>query len=182
MSFEQGIDLLSSSVIDHYIQNINIETAGQYYLTILWMPPLVSPVGKVFGVIVNSVLISNVTVTDSSYVDHLSEFIVDLSTGINTLDIVYYQPGPDNYGVYVGAVKLHQLIPLSLSSIMGPISYLTYPLLENATRLMNKIPGGRKVLPFLCFMVNIDELWLYMFHERSYGSRMDRFFSNMQQL
>ena len=102
VSFEQGIDLLSSSTIDHYYQDIKIETSGQYYLSLLWMPPLVSPIGEVFGIIVNSVLVKNVTVTDGNYIDHLTELIVDLSIGVNTLDIVYYKTGPDNYGVYVG--------------------------------------------------------------------------------
>ena len=31
-------------------------------------------------------------------------------------------------------------------------------------KAVNTIPGGRKMLPFLCFLVNIDELWLYQYH------------------
>ena len=45
-----------------------------------------------------------------------------------------------------------------------------------ALRGANRAPGGRKMLPFLCFLINIDELQLYMFHERTYGTRMERFF------
>ena len=45
----------------------------------------------------------------------------------------------------------------------------------------NKIPGGRKMLPFLCFLINIDELQLYMFHERTYGTRMESFFEKLQE-
>ena len=30
--------------------------------------------------------------------------------------------------------------------------------------IMNKVPGGRKMIPFFCFLINIDELWLYQYH------------------
>jgi len=48
--------------------------------------------------------------------------------------------------------------------------------------MMNKIPASRKLLPFLCYLVNIDELWLYMYHENDYGSTMNIFFAAMQTL
>jgi len=47
---------------------------------------------------------------------------------------------------------------------------------------LNKVPGGRKMLPFLCFLVNLDELWLYQYHERFYGNTMDSLFNVMQKL
>ena len=47
---------------------------------------------------------------------------------------------------------------------------------------INKIPGGRKLVPFLCFLVNIDELWLYQYHERNYGSFMGKLFEGVQSL
>lgn len=28
----------------------------------------------------------------------------------------------------------------------------------------NKIPASRKAIPFLCFLVSLDELWLYQYH------------------
>jgi hypothetical protein len=54
-------------------------------------------------------------------------------------------------------------------------------LLENyGIRSVNKIPGSRRISPFLSFLINIDELWLYQYHERDYGSIMSDFFSSMQ--
>ena len=47
------------------------------------MPPLVSPIGKKFGILFNSILIQNITVSDSNYVDHLFEAIVSLKVGTN---------------------------------------------------------------------------------------------------
>jgi hypothetical protein len=54
-------------------------------------------------------------------------------------------------------------------------------LMENAGMAsLNKVPGGRKALPFLCFMANLDELWLYQYHERNYGTTMNDFFATVQ--
>lgn len=47
---------------------------------------------------------------------------------------------------------------------------------------INRIPGNRKWLPFLCYLFNIDELWLYMYHNNDYGSTMNTFFQAMQLL
>ena len=50
-------------------------------------------------------------------------------------------------------------------------------LVENeGVTYINKIPGGRKALPFLGFLINIDELWLYQYHERNYGKVMNALF------
>lgn len=35
---------------------------------------------------------------------------------------------------------------------------------NSAMKAVNKVPGSRKIMPFLCFMVNFDELWLYQYH------------------
>jgi hypothetical protein len=53
---------------------------------------------------------------------------------------------------------------------------------NNVFRIINKIPGGRKISPLLCFLINLDELWLYQYHERDYGSLMNDFFDSMQRL
>ena len=29
---------------------------------------------------------------------------------------------------------------------------------------VNKVPGSRKIIPALCFFINVDELWLYQYH------------------
>ena len=56
-------------------------------------------------------------------------------------------------------------------------------LLDNdGISFVNKIPGGRRALPFLCFLVNIDELWLYQYHERNYGDTMNTLFESIQKL
>jgi hypothetical protein len=56
-------------------------------------------------------------------------------------------------------------------------------LVENIVlETLSRIPGGRKWIPFLCFLFNIDELWLYQYHERDYGETMNSFFQKMQML
>jgi len=51
-----------------------------------------------------------------------------------------------------------------------------------ALKAINKIPGSRKIIPALCFFINIDELWLYQYHERDYGVTMELFFGGIQKL
>jgi hypothetical protein len=53
---------------------------------------------------------------------------------------------------------------------------------NNVFKSINKIPGGRKISPLLCFLINIDELWFYQYHERDYGSLMNDFFDSIQGL
>jgi hypothetical protein len=50
---------------------------------------------------------------------------------------------------------------------------------NRGVKTVNVIPGGRKILPFLCFLINVDELWLYQYHERNYGSVMNEFFRSL---
>ena len=57
--------------------------------------------------------------------------------------------------------------PQSSASSNSTTSYSGFldDLLSNlAITTLNKIPGGRKIIPFLCFLVNLDELWLYQYH------------------
>ena len=77
----------------------------------------------------NSVFVANITVADANYVDHLSEFLVDLNAGTNILDIVHYPDGGDSNGANLGEVKLQRLIGGSLESLLGQLSYVTNPLL-----------------------------------------------------
>jgi len=59
---------------------------------------------------------------------------------------------------------------------------MAFLLYNDGMRAANRVPGGRKSLPFLCFLINIDELWLYQYHERSYGRIMEALFINIQRL
>ena len=66
---------------------------------------------------------------------------------------------------------------------LATLKYLVNVLLTNPGLVfLNRIPGSRKMLPFLCYLVNIDELWLYMYHENNYGTAMNDFFTAMQTL
>ena len=54
-------------------------------------------------------------------------------------------------------------------------------MIENdALQFANKVPGGRKAFPFLTSLINIDELWLYQYHERDYGPLMTTLFETIQ--
>jgi hypothetical protein len=65
---------------------------------------------------------------------------------------------------------------------LGIFSETAVVLLENKwISVLNNIPGSRKALPFLCFLISIDELWLYQYHERYYGGTFATFFGIMQQ-
>lgn len=68
---------------------------------------------------------------------------------------------------------------------LGPTQYqeMIDVLIANRVFLtVNKVPGSRKIIPALCFFINIDELWLYQYHERNYGITMKLFFGNIQKL
>ena len=102
MTLRREFVIYSQKQVQIYKKNIQIENSGKYYLSLLWMPSLSQPIGKVFGVSMNSVLVANITATDGDYVDHLSEFILDLNSGTNTLDIVHYPDGSDTNGANLG--------------------------------------------------------------------------------
>ena len=60
---------------------------------------------------------------------------------------------------------------------------MLHGLLENdGIKIINKVPGGRRLFPFFCYLVNIDELWLYQYHERNYGQVMENLFGSIQKL
>ena len=56
--------------------------------------------------------------------------------------------------------------------------------LENqAIAAGNLIPGSRKILqPLFVFFVNIDDLWLYNYHERKYDIVVASVFDSVQKL
>lgn len=57
---------------------------------------------------------------------------------------------------------------------------LAYFMNNTAITSFNSAPGSRKVFPFLCFLINIDELQLYQYHEQYYGETMEQFFEGLQ--
>ena len=61
-SYSQAIDLNSNGVFEYVSQNILIEGEGNYLLSVTWLAPLFSPIGKQFGIFINNTLIKNVTV------------------------------------------------------------------------------------------------------------------------
>lgn len=62
--------------------------------------------------------------------------------------------------------------PAQNSSSSSPLTLqelLNFLLQNEGIEVANKIPGGRKLFPFFSYLLNIDELWLYQYHEREYG-------------
>jgi hypothetical protein len=59
---------------------------------------------------------------------------------------------------------------------------LSYMMNNTMMSGINQTPGGRRMFPFLCFLLSIDELWLYQYHERNYGDVMTQFFSGLQNI
>jgi hypothetical protein len=56
--------------------------------------------------------------------------------------------------------------------------------LENeAVESLNKIPGSRRILRnIFAFFLNIDHLWLYLYHKRQYGYYVTRLLTSIQRL
>ena len=143
-SFQQAVDIDSDFVMDHYTQNIMISTEGQYFLRVKWMPSTYKPLGKNFGIGINGSQIANIVVTDGNYIDHIFETTFNASWGILNLDIFETNTINDTFGSYLGSVEMRYMAPInSFSSVLGPLSTISYPLLENVTASINKIPGNR---------------------------------------
>lgn len=54
-------------MFENVSQTVAIDAKGSYLLHIEWIIPLVNPLNKTFGIYVNQVLVSNITVTTSVY-------------------------------------------------------------------------------------------------------------------
>ena len=68
-TFIQAIEFDSKrGFVDHYSQNIQINTEGKYLLRGKWMPSLIVPLGKNFGVNINGTQIAKIVVVDTSYI------------------------------------------------------------------------------------------------------------------
>lgn len=49
--------------------------------------------------------------------------------------------------------------------------------------ILNKVPGSRRIMRQLfSFFLNIDHLWLYIYHKREYGYYVDRLLKAVQNL
>ena len=130
--------------MDHYTQNIEINTPGEYFLRIKWMPSTYQPLGKDFGIRVNNTLIAIIIVTDGEYIDHVFETTFNATSGTMTLDIFEANTINDTFGSYLGHIELRLLMPLNpLSEILGPLSVISEFLLENVTESINLVPGNR---------------------------------------
>ena len=66
--------------------------------------------------------------------------------------------------------------PLTLQDL------LNFLIQNEGIKVANKIPGGRKLFPFFSYLLNIDELWLYQYHERDYGQALTQVFDSIQLL
>jgi hypothetical protein len=54
---------------------------------------------------------------------------------------------------------------------------------NDAVGALNKVPGSRRVFRQLfSFFLNVDHLWLYIFHEREYGYYVDTLLTSVQNL
>lgn len=71
---------------------------------------------------------------------------------------------------------------MMLSNQTLPFSTEVLEMLMNNSflRIVNRLPGSRRLFPFFCFLLNIDELWLYQYHERNYGEVMTFFFNQLR--
>ena len=176
VSFVQAVDVDSDFVIDHYTQNIPITTAGQYLLTVKWMPSTYMPIGKDFGISVNNTQIANIVVTDSNYIDHIFEIIVNATVGNLLLDVHETNTINDTFGSYLGDIQLKQLILIEgsnaalvpLSSTLGSVRVIASPLLDNVTGSINKLPGNRIFAKTLSgFLLAFDRMQFYYFHQQN---------------
>ncbi len=55
--------------------------------------------------------------------------------------------------------------------------------MNSAYTIANMMPGGRKFInQFFAFFTNLDDIWLYNYHSRTYDAVIDDFFKVIQQL
>ena len=68
-NYTQGLDLDVSNVFEMFSQSVSISSTNQYLLSVGWLEPVTSPIGKSFEITVNSTSFANVTVTTNNYVE-----------------------------------------------------------------------------------------------------------------
>ena len=71
----QALDLDENFSFEMISQSVSISSSNQYLLSVGWLEPIVSPIGKSFEILVNTTSLANITVATSySYVEQLSQF------------------------------------------------------------------------------------------------------------
>lgn len=71
------------------------------------------------------------------------------------------------------------LSPSSNQTASTNLTFLLFPTILNSSILsfIHRVPVSRKILsPIFFYMVNIDDFWLYQYHEREYGEQLDLIF------
>jgi hypothetical protein len=114
VSFIQCAEWDTQTGIDqHIFQNVTVTNTGEYYLKIIWMPSIFSPIGKGFEIYLNTTLIAQLIATDSLYEDHVFEMLVNLTAGTLFLDMVEISPLNDFQGAFIGSIELTELLPIN---------------------------------------------------------------------
>ena len=133
------------------------------------MPSTYEPLGKNFGISVNGTQIANIVVTDGNFTDHIFETTFKVAQGLMIFDIFEANTINDTFGSYLGGVEVREMIPIyPLSEMLGPLAPLSYPLLEQTTGSINKIPGNRIFFETLSdFLISFDRLQFYFYHRHN---------------
>ena len=100
------MDLDSNARFNNLSQQFTIQNDGQYYLQVLWLIPFVDPTGKQFKIYLNSSLLSIVYVNDNTYDTHVSDFVLNLTTGSSLLTFEQFGSLPNSKGIIIGGVTL----------------------------------------------------------------------------